>query len=306
MEGFKRRALYAAGVTEKGRFVARRPAAGRQREYAVVEASQDASAAYFTIVNQELYAGKRKGRHAWKSLREGGLRYRELEVPMDTSSFVRRGHGNLRYRPFALTEDVTVSVDPSTGRETIRVPFSSMRGGRQVGPFTKGHHARSKQETEEMSEDNLAAAQAAAEAAGTTRIVQCEFPGTAGQLYAYYTDDPSIGVGDSVVVVSPYGGMRNTRGIHFDKELKGHPVVVKVKSVEETLEAVQRVVKWVVCRVDLDGYRRRIAAEERVEVLLEKIKRAEADARKRLELERLRELSPELGSLLDELKELRG
>ena len=42
----------------------------------------------------------------------------------------------------------------------------------------------------------------------TARIVQCQFKGSQ-KLYAYFTDDQTIAVGDKVLVVSPNGEYSN-------------------------------------------------------------------------------------------------
>jgi hypothetical protein len=139
-----------------------------------------------------------------------------------------------------------------------------------------------------------------------TRIIGVNFP-TGGKTYHYYTDDASITIGDYVVVVSPnsscYGAQTDPT---FDKALGGYPVVVRVETVEETLEAIEKVAKWVVTRVDLQAYAKRIETEESIRLLRAKIAKAEKQAREMLELENLRSLSPELGTLLDELKALTG
>jgi hypothetical protein len=61
---------------------------------------------------------------------------------------------------------------------------------------------------------------------------------------------------------------------------------VRVDTVEETLEAIERVVKWVVQKVDTKAYADRIEAEKRVALLRAKIARAEKAAREALELEK--------------------
>ena len=135
-----------------------------------------------------------------------------------------------------------------------------------------------------------------------TKIIGVHFP-SSDKVYHYYTD-LDLAVGDFAVVVSPYDGGYNERGRHFDSKLDGHPVVVQVATVEETLEAIEKVVKWVVQKVDVQAYADRLEAEKRVAVLRAKIARAEKAAREQLELEKLRSLSPELSGLLDELQAL--
>jgi hypothetical protein len=141
-----------------------------------------------------------------------------------------------------------------------------------------------------------------------TRIVNCQFAGIpqAGRskTYAYYTADQDIAVGDYVNVVSPYDGQFNERGNHFEEALGGHLVVVKVVSVEETVESIERAAKWVVSRIDVTAYAERQAKQERRQVLLAKVRKLEKEARARMELDKLRELSPELATAIDELSEL--
>lgn len=108
------------------------------------------------------------------------------------------------------------------------------------------------------------------------------------KTYAYYTEDADIGVGDALVVDSPYGGYK----------------VVACVSVSDTVDAIQKAAKWVVDRVDVSGHAKREANRQKREVLIARIQRAEKEARAKLEMEKLRDLSPELKGLLDELKAL--
>lgn len=141
-----------------------------------------------------------------------------------------------------------------------------------------------------------------ARTAPAVRIVQVTFEGSA-KRYAYYTD-LDLQVGDYAVVASPYGRSYGIRGEFYSEELQGNPTIVRVESVEETVEAIDRVAKWIIQRVDVGAYAYRVAREERRKVLLAKIKKAEKAAREQLEMEKLRELSPGLGKLIDELKAL--
>lgn len=133
-----------------------------------------------------------------------------------------------------------------------------------------------------------------------TRIITCVFAGN-NNHYAYNTDDETINVDDYVVVVSP-NGMPNHRSAAVD----GFPVIVKVVSIEETLEGVLKVSKPIVSKVDLTAYAARIEHEKRVEVLKAKIARARKDALENIELAKLAVLSPELGALVKEMAALTG
>lgn len=134
----------------------------------------------------------------------------------------------------------------------------------------------------------------------TRRIITCVFSGNRNG-YAYYTDDASIQVDDYVVVVSPNGDVN-----HRSELVDGFPTIVKVISVDETVEAVTRVAKPIVHKIDLAGYAAMVEHQKQVEVLKAKIARARKDALENIELAKLAALSPELGALVKEMASLTG
>lgn len=127
----------------------------------------------------------------------------------------------------------------------------------------------------------------------TARVVRCKFDDDNRNSYAYFTDDPTIEVGDFVVVVSPNGP-----GVRSDA---GYPKVVRVTSTTETVESITKVREWIVCKLDLSGYAERREREEKRQVLIAKIDRAAEEARGRFDLQQLATASPELKALLDQL-----
>jgi hypothetical protein len=147
------------------------------------------------------------------------------------------------------------------------------------------------------------AAQAVSTAlAQVSRVVIVNFHDN-NQGYAYHTRDESLGVGDFAVVISPHSG-RGSGG--FIPELNGYPTIVKVVDVKETSHSINAASKWIVQKVDLalaiaEGERR-----QRIEVLEAKITKARREAEARVKLEQLREFSPELSGLLDELDQLKS
>jgi len=121
------------------------------------------------------------------------------------------------------------------------------------------------------------------------RVLSVKFSdGNTEQQYAYFTDDASIAVDDLVLVMPP----------------KGLPKVVKVSSVDETVEAIQRVREWIICKVDLTQYKARKEAEEKRAVLRAKIERAKADALASFQMDDLVGRSPALASLIAEYNKI--
>lgn len=121
------------------------------------------------------------------------------------------------------------------------------------------------------------------------RIVRVRFSdGNNDQEYAYFTDDASIGVDDLVVVMPP----------------KGLPKVVKVSSVSETVESIQRVREWIICKIDLTAYKARKTAEEKRALLRAKIERAKAEAIAAIDLTDLAGRSPALAALIAEYNQI--
>ena len=136
----------------------------------------------------------------------------------------------------------------------------------------------------------------------TARIVQCQFKGSQ-KLYAYFTDDQSIAVGDKVLVVTPTGEYRSAV-TDAAGTVAGYLTLVTVKSVEETPETVENVREWIVCKPDLTTWHERRKKAQRRATIEAKIKRAVAEARNRIDVAELAKDSPELQALIAELKEL--
>jgi hypothetical protein len=132
------------------------------------------------------------------------------------------------------------------------------------------------------------------------KIVRAVFEDGRGHKdYAYYTNDNSLVKGDFAIVVSPFGNL-------YDDKSQGYITVVKVISIEETVEAITKASKWIVQKVDLDSYREHMAQIARVKLLDAKIEVARKEAMHRLELKQLMDLSPELATLVKERLELDG
>jgi len=128
----------------------------------------------------------------------------------------------------------------------------------------------------------------------TARVVRCKFDDDKfSRSYAYFTDDPTIEVGDFVVVVSPSGP-----GVRSDA---GYPKVVRVTSTTETVDGITKVREWIVGKLDLSAYTERREREEKRQVLIAKIQRAAEEARGQFDLQQLAATSPELKALLDQL-----
>jgi hypothetical protein len=139
--------------------------------------------------------------------------------------------------------------------------------------------------------------------AQVARVVIVQFPSN-NQGYAYHTRDASIGVDDFCLVISPYAD-RNCGSFRIP-ELNGYLAIVRVIDVKETPHSINAASKWIVGKLDIS---QAIAEGERlaqIEVLQAKIKKARKEAEERVKLEQLRELSPELGTLMDELDALQG
>lgn len=131
----------------------------------------------------------------------------------------------------------------------------------------------------------------------TARIVSVQYtPG--GRTYAYFTDDETIAVDDYVVVVAP-----NSNGSGWrDDAADGYPLIVRVASVEETVNAIEKVREWIVSKVDLSGYVAKKAAREKQALLRAKIQRVAKETRDAIDLAALAAANPKLQELLAELK----
>lgn len=112
--------------------------------------------------------------------------------------------------------------------------------------------------------------------------------GYSDKVYAYLTEDESIKNDDAVVVDSPNGGYK----------------VVRVVSVEETVESVTKASKWIVQRVDDTEYKERIAKEKRKAVLEVKLAKAVEEARKKVDYNELAKLNPEIAKMVEEMNSI--
>jgi|LakMenEpi03Aug12_release.lakeMendotaPanAssembly.Ray.scaffolds.fasta_scaffold1296206_2 hypothetical protein len=107
--------------------------------------------------------------------------------------------------------------------------------------------------------------------------------------YAYLTDIDDISVGDTVVVDSPHNGF----------------ACVKVVSIEENAERIEKAYKWIVCKVDTKSYVERLEREERRQTVIAKLKKLERHVLEEDRFAMLAKHSPEASALLEELKTLK-
>lgn len=133
------------------------------------------------------------------------------------------------------------------------------------------------------------------------RIVQVEFTDGGKRSYAYFAGGLNLALSDFVVVASPYG----SDGV-FDEESGGYLKVVRVTSLDATVDGIKKAAKWVIAKVDVADYRARRARVEELRVLDERIIVAKREALKSLELKSLMELSPELAELVAKRLEVSG
>lgn len=120
------------------------------------------------------------------------------------------------------------------------------------------------------------------------KIVTVKFNPPHSQGYAYMTDIEGVEVGDTLVVDSSNGGFN----------------CVTVVSVEETVEGVEKATKWIVSKVDVAGYRERLAKIEKRKLLLAKLKKMQAEALEADQFATLIKLNPDAAALVEELKNL--
>lgn len=138
------------------------------------------------------------------------------------------------------------------------------------------------------------------------KIVQCEFSDGASKGYAYFAGELDVKEGDYVVVASPHNPSGYTGGGIHDVECGGYLTVVRVTSVDPNAEGIRKAAKWIISKVDVTEYVARRQRVEQLKTLDQAIRAAEAQARKQLEMEKLRELSPELAALIDQRNALVG
>lgn len=111
---------------------------------------------------------------------------------------------------------------------------------------------------------------------------------TSSTLYAYLTDIEGIEIGDTLVVDSPTSSY----------------TCVKVVSVEETVESIEKATKWVVCKVDTAAYRERLEKIEKRKLLTAKLKKMQQEALEADQFATLVKLNPDASALVEELKAL--
>lgn len=139
--------------------------------------------------------------------------------------------------------------------------------------------------------------------ANVSRVVIVQFSGNP-QTYAYHTRDESLKEGDLALVISPYGASHG--GSWKMPELGGYLTIVKVVSIQETAHSINAASKWIVGKLDLTTAFEEARRREEIAVLEAKIKQARKAAEERVKLEQLRELSPELDTLITQLDQLQG
>lgn len=132
--------------------------------------------------------------------------------------------------------------------------------------------------------------------ADVARAVLVVFNGNHGGRYSYMTKDADIKVGDYAVVISPHAG---NSSFTLDT-MQGHLTIVRVVDVQETVQSVNAASKWLLCRLPLEEALARMARQEQLKVLQAKIAKARKAAEERVQLEQLRNLSPELDALINE------
>lgn len=134
-----------------------------------------------------------------------------------------------------------------------------------------------------------------------SRVVLVVFNGNS-QPYAYHTRDPDLKVDDFALVVSPHDGPRGFRV----PELNGSLQIVRIVDVKETTHSINAASKWIVGKIDLTAAFEEARRREEIAVLQAKIQKARKAAEERVKLEQLRELSPELDTLITQLDQLQG
>jgi hypothetical protein len=142
----------------------------------------------------------------------------------------------------------------------------------------------------------------------TQQIVECEFV-KGGKKYAYFAGDLDLEVGDYALVASPYGDRdrTNTTGSGIkDEDAGGFLKVVRVKKVDVNADGVRRAAKDIICKIDIAEHIERQKRVQEIEALETRIELAANEARKRLELEALVKLSPDLAELLRQRDELKA
>lgn len=107
------------------------------------------------------------------------------------------------------------------------------------------------------------------------------------QPYSYLTDIEDLAVGD-IVVETPSSGFQ----------------CVKVGSLVETVDSIEKAYKWVVCKVDTAAYKARIEKIEKRKVLTAKLKKMQQEALEADQFAMLVKLNPDAAELAEELKSL--
>lgn len=111
---------------------------------------------------------------------------------------------------------------------------------------------------------------------------------TSSRIYSYFSDDLSIQIGDRAVVESPHDGY----------------TLVRVVSVGDTIEGLEKAYKYLVCKIDDSAYLARKAKDREIALLRIKLEKEKKLAEERKVLESLREVSPEAAEIVDKLEKL--
>ena len=108
------------------------------------------------------------------------------------------------------------------------------------------------------------------------------------KTYHYLTDIEGLQKGDVVVVDSPSSGF----------------VCVEVVSAEVDEIAVKNASKWVVCKVDVEGYKARAEREAKRKTLIAQLHKMQSKVMAETQFAALAQISPEAAALVEELKAL--
>lgn len=114
------------------------------------------------------------------------------------------------------------------------------------------------------------------------------YTSTKTKTYHYLTDIEGLKKGDIVVVDSPNSGF----------------VCVEVVSTETDEIAVKNASKWVVCKVDVDGYKARAEREAKRKTLIAQLHKMQSKMLAETQFAALAQISPEAAALVEELKSL--
>ena len=122
------------------------------------------------------------------------------------------------------------------------------------------------------------------------KIIGAKFKDSYGnKTYHYLTDIEGLQKGDYVVVDSPHRGY----------------ACVEVVSTEEDEIAVKHASKWVICKVDLEGYKARMEREKERKALIARLQKMQAEFLAENQFAMLAQTNPDAAALVEKLKELK-